>query len=408
MKKILALFTAAALGAALTLTAYAASFSDIDGHWGKEAIEISASAGLINGDGDGTFRPDDCITRAEAVKIISCCFDQNIDMNNTGGMTHWVAPYYNYALDNYLEPDTENVVVSDTSALHAGEITDENADYPIARWEIAYLIWHAANNFIEATQNIDLSYNDKDELTEHLPQNVLSDVACAAHPQFGLFKGDENNNFNGMSNTTRAEAATLLARALGYNPNKQPSSETDNTTPAEPSFSETDNTAPAEHSFAVVTMESGETFKIELMPEYAPETVANFTELVKSGFYNGLTFHRVIDGFMAQGGDPNGTGTGGSDKKIHGEFAANGFTKNTLSHTRGVISMARSTDYNSASSQFFICYDDASFLDGMYAAFGKVVEGMETVDGFLETERTGSEGATPTTPIVIRTIELED
>lgn len=151
-----------------------------------------------------------------------------------------------------------------------------------------------------------------------------------------------------------------------------------------------------------VEMENGKSFIIELLPEYAPKTAANFEALAKSGFYDGLKFHRVIDGFMAQGGDPLGNGMGGSDKNIPGEFAANGFDANTLSHTRGVISMARSANPNSASSQFFICYDDASFLDGQYAAFGKVIEGMETVDSFLEVKRVGPEGGTPTEDIIIK------
>ena len=121
-------------------------------------------------------------------------------------------------------------------------------------------------------------------------------------------------------------------------------------------------------------------FVIELMPQYAPETVANFKKLVSDKFYDGLIFHRVIPGFMAQGGDPEGTGMGGSDKTIKGEFASNGFKDNTLKHERGTVSMATTQDPDSASSQFFICFDDASHLDGDYAAFGKVIYGMETVD----------------------------
>ena len=128
-----------------------------------------------------------------------------------------------------------------------------------------------------------------------------------------------------------------------------------------------------------ITMESGDAIPLELYPEIAPITVENFVSLVKEGFYNGLIFHRVIAGFMIQGGDPMGTGFGGADKTIKGEFAINGFN-NTLSHERGVISMARSQMPNSASSQFFICHADATFLDGQYAAFGRVIEGMETVD----------------------------
>ncbi|MBE5039626.1 peptidylprolyl isomerase [Ructibacterium gallinarum] len=151
-----------------------------------------------------------------------------------------------------------------------------------------------------------------------------------------------------------------------------------------------------------VEMENGDTFQIELLPEYAPETAANFEKLVRQGFYDGLTFHRVIDGFMAQGGDPMGNGMGGSGKNIPGEFSANGFPQNTLSHQRGVISMARSSHPDSASSQFFICYDDASFLDGQYAAFGRVTKGMETVDSFLSVKRIGPEGGTPVEDIKIK------
>ncbi|MEG2380694.1 MAG: peptidylprolyl isomerase [Oscillospiraceae bacterium] len=151
-----------------------------------------------------------------------------------------------------------------------------------------------------------------------------------------------------------------------------------------------------------VEMENGNNFIIELMPEFAPKTVENFIKLASKGFYDGVTFHRVIDGFMAQGGDPEGTGMGGAKENVVGEFSGNGFSDNTLSHTRGVISMARSTNPDSASSQFFICYGDADFLNGQYAAFGKVIEGMETVDGFLDIKRVGPEGGTPTQPIVIK------
>ena len=124
--------------------------------------------------------------------------------------------------------------------------------------------------------------------------------------------------------------------------------------------------------------------KVELDAKAAPVTVANFEELVKKGFYDGLIFHRVIKGFMIQGGDPEGIGIGGSGKNIVGEFAANGFN-NPISHKRGVISMARSNNPNSASSQFFIMHDDGEYLDGNYAAFGKVVEGMDVVDRIANT-----------------------
>ena len=128
-----------------------------------------------------------------------------------------------------------------------------------------------------------------------------------------------------------------------------------------------------------IEMENGGIIDIELYEDKAPITVANFKKLVSEGFYDGLIFHRVISGFMIQGGDPTGTGCGGSSEKIKGEFRANG-VENDISHVRGVVSMARSQMPNSASSQFFIMHADGKFLDGNYAAFGKVVEGIETVD----------------------------
>ncbi len=128
-----------------------------------------------------------------------------------------------------------------------------------------------------------------------------------------------------------------------------------------------------------IEMENGGIIKLELYPEAAPITVENFLKLVNEGFYDGLTFHRIIKNFMIQGGDPEGTGMGGSDETIKGEFKANGWD-NPISHKRGVISMARSQKMDSASSQFFICHADSPHLDGQYAAFGKVVEGMDVVD----------------------------
>ena len=132
-------------------------------------------------------------------------------------------------------------------------------------------------------------------------------------------------------------------------------------------------------AYAKITVQDYGDIVLELEADIAPITVSNFCELVENHFYDGLTFHRIISGFMIQGGDPKGNGTGGSEKKIKGEFSSNGFA-NGLKHTRGVISMARSADPNSASSQFFIMHQDAPHLDGQYAAFGKVIRGMETVD----------------------------
>lgn len=159
-----------------------------------------------------------------------------------------------------------------------------------------------------------------------------------------------------------------------------------------------------ERSHVKITMEDGGEIVLELIPEYAPQTVENFLQLVKSGFYDGLTFHRIISGFMIQGGDPEGTGNGGSGRHIYGEFAANGFKKNLLKHARGVLSMARAEHFDSASSQFFIVHQDSPHLDGQYAAFGKVISGMEVVDKIAAVEV--DENNKPLEAVVIKSIEV--
>lgn len=154
-----------------------------------------------------------------------------------------------------------------------------------------------------------------------------------------------------------------------------------------------------------INMKNGGTIKIELYPEIAPNTVNNFISLVNRGYYNGIIFHRVIKGFMIQGGDPNGVGTGGPGYTIKGEFATNGFKQNTLSHTRGVISMARTMLPNSAGSQFFIMHKNTPQLNGQYAAFGKVIEGIEVVDTIADVATDHMDK--PQIPQIMETVTVE-
>lgn len=159
---------------------------------------------------------------------------------------------------------------------------------------------------------------------------------------------------------------------------------------------------------AVIDVKDYGKITVELKPDIAPITVGNFKKLVSEHFYDGLTFHRIMEGFMIQGGDPLGNGTGGSDETIVGEFSQNGF-ENTLSHTRGVISMARSNDPNSASSQFFIVHEDSTFLDGQYASFGVVTDGMDVVDKIAKDAKPTDNNGTITASEqpVINSITLE-
>ncbi|MCC6095253.1 MAG: peptidylprolyl isomerase [Eubacterium sp.] len=153
-----------------------------------------------------------------------------------------------------------------------------------------------------------------------------------------------------------------------------------------------------------ITMENGDVMKAELYPEMAPNTVNNFISLVQKGFYDGLGFHRIISGFMIQGGDPAGNGTGGPGYSIKGEFSQNGF-KNTLSHEPGVLSMARAMDPDSAGSQFFIMHKTADYLDGQYAAFGRIIEGMDIVNKIAETKTDW--GDRPVEPQIIRSMTVD-
>ena len=160
----------------------------------------------------------------------------------------------------------------------------------------------------------------------------------------------------------------------------------------------------AQNPIVTIEMEDGGTIKAELYPEIAPNTVNNFISLINKGYYDGVIFHRVIPGFMIQGGDPKGTGTGGPGYSIKGEFTRNGF-KNDLKHERGVLSMARAMAPNSAGSQFFIMHKNSPHLDGQYASFGKVLEGMEVVDAIANTRRGPNDK--PLTPQVMKKVTVE-
>lgn len=160
----------------------------------------------------------------------------------------------------------------------------------------------------------------------------------------------------------------------------------------------------AQNPVVTITMQDGDVIKAELYPDIAPNTVNNFISLIKKGFYNGLSFHRVIYNFMLQGGCPNGTGTGGPGYHIKGEFSMNGF-KNDLKHTEGVLSMARTMIPNSAGSQFFIMHKNAPHLDGQYAAFGKVIDGMDVVNKIAETDTDFSDR--PLDPQIMQEVTVE-
>ena len=191
------------------------------------------------------------------------------------------------------------------------------------------------------------------------------------------------------STATANTYTTDGAAAPGVQTGEQTGEQTTEQQPAQPAQNETTTTEEGtmNNPIATITMKDGGVMKLELYPDVAPNTVKNFISLANSGFYDGLTFHRIIAGFMIQGGDPDGVGTGGPGYSIKGEFTGNGF-ENNLAHKRGVISMARAQNPDSAGSQFFIMHVDYPYLDGQYAAFGKVIEGMDVVDRIAMTRTT--------------------
>lgn len=251
-------------------------------------------------------------------------------------------------------------------------------------------------NFIMQVGNNKVFQFDNTEVTLDVPPIVVNDRTLVPIRFIA-------ESFGAMVNWDEANNSVLIDEAK---------SATEQENPGLPVIDNDQVTQPQDgaevvHPQVQIEMENGKKIVIELYPEYAPKTVANFLDLVGKGFYDGLNFHRVMPGFMIQGGDPNGDGTGGSSQPIQGEFLANGFTKNTLSHTRGIISMARTSEMDSASSQFFIVVADSTYLDGNYAAFGKVISGMDVVDEIVSTPvLEGGEGSTPVNKPIMKKVTV--
>ena len=204
-------------------------------------------------------------------------------------------------------------------------------------------------------------------------------AAASAMLLAGCGTKDNTAETTAVETTAKAEDTKETETEKAEETTRAAASETAETTEAAEENSELDLAAAAGKHHVEITVKDYGTINVELDGDAAPITVANFLDLAGNGFYDGLTFHRIISGFMIQGGDPNGDGTGGAEDTIKGEFSSNG-VKNDISHVRGTISMARSTDPDSASSQFFIVQSDSTYLDGQYAAFGHVTEGMDIVD----------------------------
>lgn len=399
-KKIIS--TVLAMACLLTTTVMAHPFTDVGEHWAAEEIEYAHTNKIVNGYGDGLFKPNANITRAEFVKMLVSVVGENleIDVTEIKDDSHWAAPYNNFAVESGLF-----IPIKDTAydGISPAVLEGENYNTPIKRWEMAYMLFTSISAIFGQYPEL-VDYNDSTVTNEVYGE--LIDMAVAGCIGSGLIKGDENGNFNPSRQGTRAEAVTVINRLDRLIKSALAEAEAEYKKAEEEVNSKVKEYTeiPSGNPKVKVEMEDGKKFTIELYPEYAPQTVANFVALVEEGFYEGLTFHRVIEDFVAQGGDPNGDGTGGAEHNIKGEFEANG-VENALSHERGVVSMARGQFNNSASSQFFICHGDCTSLDGNYAAFGKVIEGMDVIDSFVEQEMEASaygELSVPKEDIVIK------
>ncbi len=408
MKKIIALILSVIL--ILSTTVFAAPFPDIEGHWAEEAITKLYEDKAINGDTDGKFHPDNTVSRAEFLKMVTALVANifDVEIPEAQSKTHWADKYNEFAQNSYLYANY-NLTYDEVSPA---VMNKNNYDQPIKRWEMAYILSNAFQNIFMLGGTKEEGINDLAAIKEKYDASISGSVTNLVYLE--IVTGDENGNFNADSSGTKAEAATLISKASSLmkeihtmytDLEKQQQAEYEKMEQSIKDSNVTYKEIPKGHPVVQFTMSDGQRFEITLYPEYAPQTCANFLALVSKKFYNGLTFHRIIEGFVAQGGDPKGDSTGGSEGTIFGEFAANGFEQNTLKHEKGVVSMARSGSFpNSASSQFFICYDTAENLDGNYAAFGKVTKGMNVIEGFLKSELTDNgygELSRPVKPITI-------
>ena len=408
MKKIIALILSVVL--ILGTTVFAAPFPDIEGHWAEEAITKLYEDKAINGDTDGKFHPDNTVSRAEFLKMVTALVANifEVKIPELEGKTHWADKYNNFALSTFLYANYDLKYDEISPAV----MSEKNYDQPIKRWEMAYILSNAFRNIFMLSGSKEEGINDITTIKEKYDASISGSITNLVY--LDIVTGDEKGNFNPDSSGTKAEAATLINKSSvlmkemhGFytDMEKQQQAEFEKMEQSIKESNVTYTNIPKGHPVVQFTMSAGQRFEITLYPEYAPQTCANFLALVSKKFYDGLTFHRIVDGFIAQGGDPKGDSTGGSEGTIFGEFFTNGFEQNTLRHEKGVVSMARSGSFpNSASSQFFICYGTAQHLDGNYAAFGKVTKGMNVIEGFLKSELTDNgygEISRPVKPITI-------
>ncbi|MER2107011.1 MAG: peptidylprolyl isomerase [Solibacillus sp.] len=370
-------------GGAPSSKAVSEQFVDVKpSHYAYDAVNWAKNYQIISGYVDekgkatGYFGPSDTVTEAQFVKMLASYLklkDTGGDLPKYTGASAWSDTYYD-ALATYAVPVN-------------GYFDQTLRNREVKRGMVA--------------QAIGYTVGDTASLQEAVTFLMEEGISTGQNPEYA---GDVLRYFGTTNSLTRAQAVTFLYRleqqqkdAVSVVATKKVAGLETLVAKANVGLVQVDAQlktgtlySATKNPLAIMTMDTEQTVLIELLPQAAPNTVNNFISLIQSGYYNGLTFHRVIPEFMIQGGDPSGNGSGGPNYTITGEFLANGFT-NLIAHTRGVLSMARTNDPNSAGSQFFIMVEDSPHLDGQYAAFGIVVDGMATVDHIVQAKRDSSD-----------------
>ena len=360
------------------------NFSDVPADaWYHSAVVSAVELGLVNGTTPTTYSPDRNISHFEVYKLAACMHQLSTEgaVALQSGQDDWYTTYLDYALTN-------GILDAKIGYAYYERIGDEEATRG--------MFMNIFSNTLSSQNLSAINAVADGAIPDITPDYIFNDAVYKLY-RAGVLRGvDDQGSANVDALISRAEVAVIMTRMMDENERLRfTMNHTDETGSAS-------TVEYADGTKVEITMEDGGTIVLQMDKVAAPISVDNFLKLVEEGFYDGLTFHRIVSGFVIQGGDPDGTGSGGPGYGIKGEFIANGW-ENYLSHTRGVLSMARSYDMDSAGSQFFIVLQDATFLDGEYAAFGKVIEGMDVVD-VIAAVRTDDD--MPIEPVVMKTVRI--
>lgn len=386
MKKIVSVTLIIAMLCGLTASAH--PFTDLWGHWAEPQLEIAYKSGMINGDPDGRFRPDDNISRAEYLKMLTAVTAQWLEtpqweIDRFSDNAHWAYKYYNYAMYqgwvinysyDFVDPEFGDFVADiKVGDVIPGNMSPDDFDIPIERWEMAYLASRFAHSICGASmaKKAQNGYADYAAVSAAYPEIVINHISCSYGA--GIMTGDQNGNLNASHNGTRAEAAVMINRYLAL---------IDGEYKKVPDTNVTYQQIPQGHPIAVITLSDERMIEVELYPEYAPQTVAHFVDLVNSGFYNEEVDVNGVNktsfptvGSLCTFSTPKET-----EKTVFGEFAKNGYTANATPFVKGAVVMDYMWNYNDGSADFRILAEDMPEKAGSAAAFGKVISGIDIIE----------------------------